>query len=234
MLIFISIIFFEYYMELFEKTAFAPDFSKWILDLLKNVIEGKILLQDNARYILQNIYELLENNNLNKKEAIFRLINELPELFIKINNAISLDIMNIWGLIRNQNLEEDKNKDTDTDFISLLGFNSDLDNMNTYNKFLEKSIRLIRSINRSIVDDGYDQSKKERIFYKIMSSELFKDTEINDEIQIVHFISFTNDKINKKEYSKNSNSDNMFVKVIVPKECFNACIYREPSEKTSM
>ena len=70
--------------------------------------------------------------------------------------------------------------------------------MNTYYNFLEKSRHLIRAINRSIVDDGYAQSKNEQIFYKIMSSEWFEDTEIEADIQIVHFVVFTNDEKNWK------------------------------------
>ena len=220
-----------YYLKLFEDTDNNPDISVWISCLLIDDYKDIILLQEDACSKLKDINESLINESLNKKEAIYRLIDEVPELFIKINNAISLDIMNIWGLIKNQKFEEDK----DTDFISLLGFNSDLDNMNTYNKFLEYSISLIRSINRSIVDDGFAQNIKERIFYKIMSSELFKNTEIETDIQIAHFVVFTNDKTIKKEFfNYNFNSDNIFVEVIVPIECYNACSYKEPSEKTDM
>ena len=68
-----------------------------------------------------------------------------------------------------------------------------------------------------------------------MSSELFKNTEIETDIQIAHFVVFTNDKTIKKEFfNYNFNSDNIFVEVIVPIECYNACSYKEPSEKTDM
>ena len=78
-------------MDLFEDTDNNPDISVWISSLLTDENKNIILLQEDSIAKLIDINESLINESLNKIEAIYRLIDEVPELFIKINNAISLD-----------------------------------------------------------------------------------------------------------------------------------------------
>ena len=145
-----------------------------------------------------------------------------------INNAITLDFIDKWRLIKYQDLNLYKEY---PDFIRLLGFSSDPESMNTYKVFLEKSMSFIRAINRSIVDDGIEQNNKEKVYFKIMSAELFKEIQHGNDIQIIHFISFWNDETIRDKFYDNQCISDILVEVIVPIDCYNACSYEEPSNE---
>ena len=135
-------------MELFNETNRDPDISNWILCLLNNLKIGDIILQDNANLKLEQIYDSFINKNLSRNEVIFRLISELPALFTKINDAITLDFVDKCNLIRDQDYDIDD--EIYPNFVELLGFETDLESMNTYRVFLQKTIEFIRAVNRSI------------------------------------------------------------------------------------
>ena len=61
-----------------------------------------------------------------------------------------------------------------------------------------------------------------------MSSELFEDVHLGNDIQIIHFVAFSSDKAVCDNFDKNSNVGDILVELVVPKDCWNACCYREP------
>ena len=135
-------------MELFNETYRDPDIANWIFGLLNDLNENFLILNNDTNRKLQHIYDLFTKQNLSKNEVIFKIISETPELFIKINDAITLDYMSKCGLIKidDFDIEDDKYPN----FIELFGFETNVESMNTYKMFMEKSISFIRAINRSI------------------------------------------------------------------------------------
>ena len=99
---------------------------------------------------------------------------------------------------------------------------------------LNKSITFIRAINRSIVDDGLVQNNEDRVYFKIMNSEIFEDIQPGNDIQIFHFVSFSNDETIRDKFDENSWINDILVELVVPKECCNAWNYEELSNETSL
>ena len=213
----------------------SPDISTWIKVLQSDLINNEILIpQENCADVLEDIYKSLTNNDISRKEGIFRLVDELPDFFIKVNAAITLDAMNRCKLAKNQNLNGDDHEFLES--INALEFSSDPESKNTYEGFLKKSADLIRSINRDIDNDEEykkgEQKQEMKIFYKTMNSKLFEEADRNSYIQIIHFALFSSDiKVLQKIIEYRHDCD-FLVEVNVPIKYYKARSYEKPSDKS--
>ena len=61
-----------------------------------------------------------------------------------------------------------------------------------------------------------------------MNSEQFYDIQYGNDIQIMHFVTFSSDDSVYDNFYKNPCVEDILVELIVPMDCWNACCYREP------
>ena len=112
-------------MKQFNKTERDPDFASSIYPLFQ-------YLNEDNQIVLREIHKAYKDGSINKNRAIFRYLSELSELFVKINNAITLDFIHKWGLIVNRDIY-----DNYPQFTNVLGFDSEDESMNTYKMFIK-------------------------------------------------------------------------------------------------